>query len=235
MSFSKTGPRLLIACMGLFSVLSLSMAKAQQTAPTLPRVLIIGDNIYQAPSSLIATELKGKAEVVYPLFKTTEVVSTTSVLADLDTLLGSGKWDLIHINCGLGDLIYRAPDMKSLRVLPINSGGIRNTDPEQYESNLRQLVKRLKATNAKIVWANTTPIRASLSNVFELGSEIEYNAIATKVMNENQIPINDMYSHVKNLINMAKPAGHGADPFDFDKKTIHEPIVKTIQLQLNLK
>ncbi|MES2981024.1 MAG: SGNH/GDSL hydrolase family protein [Verrucomicrobiota bacterium] len=227
--------RFLIACAGLLTVFSLSMAKAQQPAPALPRVLIIGDSIYQAPASLIAAELKGKVEVVYPMIKTTEVVSSTSVLADLDTLLGSGKWDLIHFNCGLGDLIYRAPDMKSLRVMPIDSGGIRNTDPKRYESNLRELVKRLKATDAKLVWSSTTPIRASLSNVFELGSEIEYNAIAAKVMNENHIPINDMYSHIKSLINITKPAGHGADPFDFDKKTIHEPIIKIIQLQLNLK
>ncbi len=232
---SKFGCNILITFIGFFSGLLSCMGNAQQPAMPLPRVLIIGDSIYQAPASYITKELKGKVEIVYPTLKTGDVMSTATVLANLDTILGTGKWDLIHFNCGLGDLIYRAPGMKSLRVMPIHTGGIRNSDPKVYERNLRELVKRLKATNAKLVWASTTPIRASLNNVFELGSEIEYNAIAAKVMNENRIPVNDMYSHVKGLINMAKPAGHGADPFDFDKKTIHEPIVKGIQLQLNLQ
>ena len=38
-----------------------------------------------------------------------------------------------------------------------------------------------------------------------------------------------MYSFVKKLINMDKPAGFGADPFHFDKKNIHMPIVRVIE------
>ena len=35
------------------------------------------------------------------------------------------------------------------------------------------------------------------------------------------IPTNDMYTFVKGLIDMNKPADHGAGPFFFDLKLIH--------------
>lgn len=205
------------------------LSPAQEPAKPLPRVLIIGDVNYHEPASVMSKQLKGSVEIVRPVIKTIEVLNSTTALANLELLLGTGKWDLIHFNVGLGDLIYRAPGMKSFRVMPIESGGIRTTDPKAYESNLRELAKRLKATGAKIVWASTTPIRASTTNVFLPGSEIEYNAIAAKVMTENGIPINDMHTHAKSLMDMNKPGAHGIDPFYFDGKPIHEPILKLIQ------
>ena len=62
-----------------------------------------------------------------------------------------------------------------------------------------------------------------------MGSEIEYNRIAAEVMDKYGAPTNDMYSFVKHLINMDKPAGFGADPFNFDKKQIHMPIVRVVE------
>ena len=94
---------------------------------------------------------------------------------------------------------------------------------------------QLKKTGAKVVWASTTPIRDSRSNVFEIGSEIKYNAIAAEVMAGHGVPINDMYTFVKHLIDMDKPAGHGADPFSFDKKAIHMPIARVIEQHFGLK
>lgn len=218
---------LLIAC----CVAAVSSVSAQ----AVPRVLVIGDAVYREPVVILAKELKGRVEVVRPELPKGAVLDSASVLEHLDTLLGQGKWDLIHFNVGLGDLIHRAPGIKDLRVMPIGSGGVRNTDPARYESNLQELVRRLKATGAKLVWASTTPIRASATDVFALGSEIEYNAIAAKVMAEAGIPANDMYSHVKGMIDMSKPAAHGFDPFDFDRKPVHEPIVKAILSSLDLQ
>lgn len=214
----------------------------------LPRVLIIGDSVYNQPSRSVAADLKGKAVVVYGTLGSDRVLNSTHALEDLDRLLGkidrNGKpvakekqprWDVIHFNCGLGDLIHRAPNMKSFHVMAIHVGGVPATSPDQYQANLVELVKRLKATGAKLVWASTTPIRHSTTNVFKLGSEIEYNAIAAKVMVQSNVPINDVYSYVISLIDMNKPAGHGADPFHFDKNPIHSPIVSAVLRELNMK
>ena len=201
----------------------------------LPRVLIIGDRVYQQPANEVKKELKTKVDVVYATLAPDEVRNSETLLQDLDRLLGDGPWDLIHFNVGLGDLVYRAPGMKSFRVLPRQVGGVRCTSVEQYEKNLRQLCDRLLATEARVVWASTTPIRHSSTNVFELGSEITYNKAAKRVMAEKKIPVNDMYQAVRDLIDMDRPASHGADPFFFDRKPIHSPIVKIILTQLDLR
>ena len=216
----------------LLALLFPGVAFGQQEA-VLPRVLIIGDSVYRQPASDAKKELQGKADVVYATLPSGEVCDSAAILASLDSLLGEGKWDVIHFNVGLGDLIYRAPGMKSFRVMPIHAGGVRATSPQLYEKNLRDLVTQLKATGAKLIWASTTPIRHSTPNVFQIGSEVEYNAIAAKVMAEHNVPVNDMYTYVKGLIDMEKPAGHGADPFFFDRKPLHPPVVEAMLNELS--
>jgi acyl-CoA thioesterase-1 len=214
---------------------------------TLPRVLIIGDAVSAQPAREVTNQFKGRAEVVYAAWEPGEIANTITALKNFDRLLGhldkNGEhlapenrpnWDLIVFNFGLGDLIYRAPNMQSFRVMPIHVGGVRTTPPDRYEQNLHELAKRLKATGAKVVWASTTPIRASSPNVFERGSEIEYNTIASKVMAAHDVRVLDMYRHAKSLIDMDKPAPHSFDPFFFDNKPIHQPMVDLLIEELNL-
>jgi acyl-CoA thioesterase-1 len=70
--------------------------------------------------------------------------------------------------------------------------------PEEYEKNLRELVKRLQATGAKLIWATTTPVPDS-TNLRPLRMEanvVKYNEIAARVMAENKIPIDDLFQTV---------------------------------------
>ena len=202
---------------------------------SLPRVLILGDQIYQQVASDLKKELRDKVEIHYPRNEPGFVWNSSSAVVMLDQYLGDEKWDLIHFNCGLGDLIHRMPKINSFRVMPRHAGGIRTTSAKNYKNNLNLLVQKLKATGAKIFWGHTTPIRHSSTNVFEMASEIEYNAIASTIMTRHKVPVNDMYSHVKALINMEKPAGHGADPFSFERKPIHFPLREIIISNLGLK
>lgn len=216
---------------------------AQQEKPTLPRVLIIGDAVYQNHARTVSSVLKDRVNVQIVRWPKAVLPSSTNMIEHLDLLLGlkdaAGNdvpdpkrptWDVIHFNAGLGDLIHCVPNIKSHRVLPYTAGGVLRTKATQYEKNLDTLVRLLKqkAPDAKIIWASTTPIRYSRQNVFKLGTEIEYNTIAARVMNKHGVPINDMYAYVRSFMDMDKPAGHGVDPFHFDKKPIHPPIVQTI-------
>jgi len=230
------GPTALQPVFAIFAFLLASLIPNLSLAAEdpLPRVLLLGDFVYSEPSRQLQKELKGKVQIHYPRYDPGFVLNTTSALENFDKLIGEEKWDLIHFNFGLGDLIYRAPGMKAFRVYPKPAGGIRTTSPGQYQENLIELVKRLKATNAKLVWASTTPIRHSSTYVFEKGSEIHYNTIATKVMKENGIRINDMHTFAKSVMNMETPASHGADPFNFDKNPIYAPILKVIQQELGV-
>lgn len=209
------------------------LVKTTEGQTQRPRVLILGDSIYQPIGRSLTSELKDKVEVVTPAIQPGEIRNSSTALENIDQWVGTGKWDLIHFNFGLGDLVYRAPGMKSFRVMAKDAGGIRATKPQDYENNLRELVRRLKSTNATLVWANTTPIRHSASNVFVKGSEIEYNRIAETVMKEENVTVNDMFEYAKSLIDMNKPAPHGFDPFYFDKKPLHASVAKIILKKLN--
>ena len=222
---------------------------AQQDKPQLPNVLIIGDSVYQQHARGVLTELKSQANVQFANWPKLVLPNSANAVEDIDLLLGlkdaagndvpadkRPNWDLIHFNVGLGDLIYCVPNIKSHRILSFDYGGVIRTDAKQYEQNLETLVRllRQKAPGAKIVWASTTPIRHSRENVFKKGTEIEYNHIAERVMKKHGVPINDMYSYVISFMDMDKPAGHGVDPFFFDRKPIHEPIHKYIIQELGL-
>jgi hypothetical protein len=222
---------------------------AQQDKLQLPNVLIIGDSVYQQHARGVLTELKSQANVQFANWPKLVLPNSANAVEDIDLLLGlkdaagndvpaekRSNWDLIHFNVGLGDLIYCVPNIKSHRILSFDYGGVIRTDAKQYEQNLEALVRllRQKAPDAKIVWASTTPIRHSRENVFKKGTEIEYNQIAERVMKKHGVPINDMYNYVVSFMDMDKPAGHGVDPFFFDRKPIHEPIHKYIIRELGL-
>ena len=234
----------------LVLVLASRSVFAQQNKPALPQVLIIGDMVYMQHARGTLNELKGRASVKIASWPRSVLPSSTNMIEHLDQLLGlkdaAGKdvpedkrpsWNLIHFNAGLGDLIHCVPNMNSHRVLPYTAGGVIRTDTKQYEMNLDTLVRliRRKAPNAKIIWASTTPIRHSNTNVFKLGTEIEYNQVAVRVMKKHRVPINDMYNYVKDRIDMTKPAGFGFDPFHFDRQPLHPPIVAVVLKELKLR
>ena len=69
----------------------------------------------------------------------------------------------------------------------------RQVEPVDYEKNLRELVAKMKATGAKLIWATITPIPdGELQPGRRFGDEAEYNAIAKKIMEANGVRINDL-------------------------------------------
>ena len=151
-----------------------------QDDPKLPRVLLIGDSISIGYTVAVRDLLKGKVNV----HRIPENGGpTTNGLAKLEKWLGSGKWDVIHFNWGLHDLKY----MES---------GQRQMSSEDYEKNLRELVKRLKATGAKLIWCSTTPVPDAKTSPPRKNSDvIAYNEIAKRVMGENKVAIDHLYAY----------------------------------------
>ena len=106
--------------------------------------------------------------------------------------------DIIHFNWGLHDLKYI--DEKGRRVPP-GEGKIQ-VPIDQYEKNMDTLVKRLKKTGAKLVWASTTPVPEGASGRIK-GDSARYNAVAKKVMDSRGVPTDDLYGfalpHLKDI------------------------------------
>ncbi|MBI3823216.1 MAG: SGNH/GDSL hydrolase family protein [Planctomycetes bacterium] len=144
----------------------------------LPRVLLIGDSIsidYTLPTRKL---LAGKANVHrIPA----NGGPTDNGTKNIKKWLGEGKWDVIHFNWGLHDIKL--------------GGGKHQVPIDDYEKNLRDLVKTMKGTGAKLIWATTTPVpEGKLSPPRKNEDVIAYNKVAKKIMDENGIAINDLYA-----------------------------------------
>jgi lysophospholipase L1-like esterase len=162
--------------MRLFSFL---LACALAVCAQAPKVLIIGDSISIGYTPPLARMLAGKAEVVH---HEGNAAHTGNGLEKLDSWLGGQKWDVIHFNFGLHDL-------------KIIDGGERQIPQAQYEANLTEIVKKLKKTGAKLVFATTTPVPEGKVNPPREPADVPaYNAAALRIMQRFAVPVNDLYN-----------------------------------------
>ncbi|MFN4258079.1 MAG: SGNH/GDSL hydrolase family protein [Gemmataceae bacterium] len=216
---------------GIMSVLCLSSGVSGQSQdttqspltpitddPKLPRVLLIGDSIsigYTLPTRNL---LEGKANV----HRIPENGGPTiNGLAKIDKWLGDGKWDVIHFNWGLHDIKMDT--------------GKHQVPIEQYEKNLRELVQKLKRTNARLVWASTTPVPdAKVSPPRRPADVVAYNAVAKKIMEENGVAINDLYAFaLPRLEKIQRPANvHFTDA---GSQALAEGVARSILIELRRK
>ena len=151
---------------------------ADQDQPKLPRVLLIGDSISIGYTPHTTKLLESKAKVTH---HAGNAENTRNGLKLLPTWLKEGPFDVIHFNWGLWDLVDGG------KAVPI----------DEYEQNLRELVKQLKETKAKLIWASTTPVPEVNGRKRRDVDVVAYNAVAKKIMEENKVPIDDLYEFVK--------------------------------------
>jgi lysophospholipase L1-like esterase len=151
---------------------------AVRDVPGLPRVLLIGDSISMGYTLDVRAGLAGVANVHRP---PANCNSSGYGLAQLSKWLGDGKWDVIHFNFGIHDA--KLPPEGKL-----------HSSLEVYEKNLREIVRRLRASGAKLVWATSTPIPMGgmLAPDRRFGDIAGYNERALMVMKENGVVINDL-------------------------------------------
>jgi len=154
--------------------------------PALPKVILVGDSIRMSYAPIVAKELAGKATVIS---SKSNGGDSSNVLRNLTTWVVNEKPAIVHFNCGIHD------------TKKFKATGKFQISPEQYESNLRQIVTRIrKETPAIVLFGTTTPIlddRAAVirrTRDYELlnASVEQYNEIARKVMHELKVPVNNL-------------------------------------------
>jgi acyl-CoA thioesterase-1 len=156
----------------------------------LPRVLLIGDSISIGYTVAVRDLLKGKANVHrIPA----NGGPTINGLKHLDAWLGTSRWDVIHFNWGLHDLKYMGPNNQNLAD-PKSPDSHQQVPLADYERNLKQLVKRLQATGATLIWRNTTPIPVGSAGRVP-GDEVKYNEAAARVMKAAGVTTEDLCRH----------------------------------------
>lgn len=168
--------------------------------PNLPNVLILGDSISIGYNLQVRHLLKGKANVYRPMStngkRRVNCGGTTSGVQHIDAWLAAeSHWDVIHFNWGLHDL-------KHVKTAGTNEKSNDPEDPtqatlEEYAENLQVLVGKLKATDAKLMFATTTPVVPGTLNPLRIPETVvRYNETAMPIMAANDIQVNDLYGYV---------------------------------------
>ena len=166
-------------------------------ADDLPKVLIIGDSISIGYLPFVQELMKGKA-IVYriplkPNGKPENCQGTTYGLANINRWLSDTKWDVVHFNFGLHDIKHVKPESGKSSNDPNDP---RQADLKQYKKNLKEIVEKLKATDAQLVFATTTPYPEGTKPFRGFGDEVKYNKVALKIMKKNDIPVNDLHAFI---------------------------------------
>jgi hypothetical protein len=143
----------------------------------LPRVLLIGDSITRAYYPEVEKQLAGKAYI--GRLSSSAFISDPVLLKQIEMVLGQYKFDVIHFNNGMH--------------------GWQHSDKE-YEQAFPKFLKTIEkyAPNAKLIWANTTPLKISPN--LPPGDQTQAtderiaarNAIALKFVQPEGISVDDL-------------------------------------------
>lgn len=173
----------------------------------MKKVLLLGDSIRLGYCNYVKEELKEVAEVYFPEENCRNTQYTFVSLSNWLNLAGDPQdVSVVHWNNGHWDVAHWRGEDISL-----------NT-PEQYADMLERIYKQLSTCfpKAKIIFALTTPMNPDGSIGLNPRSNIEierYNAVAREVMNRLHVPVNDLYSLMKD-----KPSSFYADYAHFTEE-----------------
>jgi lysophospholipase L1-like esterase len=179
---------------------ALTAAEPATASAAKKRVLLLGDSISIGYTPFVQEVMADNAVVLRPMKndKPENCSGTTAGVQHIDRWLqiDGGKWDVIHFNWGLHDLKHVLPDD------PTKTSD-KSTDPPQasvevYEKQLREIVTKLQATGAKLIFATTTYVPDGAHKAYRSNADVErYNAAALKLMKEKNIAVDDLYTATK--------------------------------------
>jgi lysophospholipase L1-like esterase len=143
----------------------------------LPRVLLIGDSITRAYYPEVERQLAGRAYV--GRLSSSAFISDPALLDQIKMVLKQYKFDVIHFNNGMHG--WEHSEKEYAQALPL------------YLKTIQK-----DASGAKLIWANTTPLKvspsASADNPMQAtDARIDArNAIAAQFMQAKGIPVEDL-------------------------------------------
>lgn len=178
----------------LLSVHVVCDTKQDSTYEKRPHVLLIGDSISIGYTSEVKKRLH---EIAHVERIDGNAASTVNGLRKIDSWLIGKSFDIIHFNWGLHDIAYRSENSSHKNKLD-KLNGKKKVAIDNYRSNLKNLVDRLKKTGALLIWASTTVVPDDEPGRFPQ-DVVAYNAVASVIMQNNEIITNDLYSLSKSF------------------------------------
>lgn len=182
----------------------LAAALHAQAEPTeaQPRVLLIGDVSLNNHFQNSQKALKGQAEVTRsPLGH----LSTGAARARLAELLQGARWDVICVNFGLSDLMYRDPRSETVRAMSPAAGGVPVSTPERYEQNLARLFDQMHDAAPRVLWLSTMPLNPrQRSGAIDAADVERYNRAAARAAAARGVEVVDLHAQVEGALADAK-------------------------------
>lgn len=154
-------------------------------------VLLIGDSIRMFYGDEVQTRLGERYKIYAPeencRFSSYVLNSLRFWLTQYPTP------DIIHFNAGLWDIAILYPEDGCF------------TDIDTYIANMKKILRVLKSTGAKVIFATTTPVSDAKGNLpgpmppaHKNADIIRYNAAVLEAFREEDIYINDLFSLMYN-------------------------------------
>jgi len=179
-SFAVAYPNLLPPAREAIEWCDIWISHANET--NLPRVLLIGDSIARDYYAEVEKRLAGKAFVAR--LATSRFAADPVLLREIDLVLTDEKFDVIHFNNGMH--------------------GWQHSEVE-YQKALPKLIQtiRARAPKARLLWANTTPLRDGKAVTYDTKAEYSderiaaRNSLAAEIVAAQQIPIVDLNAAVR--------------------------------------
>jgi hypothetical protein len=143
----------------------------------LPRVLLIGDSITRAYYPEVEKNLEGKAYV--GRLSSSAFISDPILLSQIEMMLSQYKFDVIHFNNGMHGWTH---------------------SEKEYAAAFPKFLATIQkyAPHAKLIWANTTPLKISPNLLADNQTEAtderiaKRNEIALKLVQAKRIPVDDL-------------------------------------------
>lgn len=154
----------------------------------LPNVLVLGDSISIGYTGATYDLLKDQFDVMHPA---DNCRNSSYTLAHVDQWLAEiPNAQVITWNNGIWNTVR---DSQRTPGDPVTWFG---TTPEQYESDIIQIARKLKATGARVIFFTTTDVSPTAST-FESGKEEVLNEIAKRVLPSEGIEVYDLNAFAK--------------------------------------
>ncbi|MEM7457282.1 MAG: sialate O-acetylesterase [Planctomycetota bacterium] len=160
-----------------------------------PRVLILGDSISIGYTRHVRRLLADDAIVIRPTLNLDGAENCEGTKKGIDHIerwleLDGGDWDVIHFNFGLHDMKHVDPETGRNSNDPAHP---EQSPPDRYREQLEEIVSKLKATGAELIFATTTPVPEGGVRPFRDPQMIaRYNEIALEIMAANEVSVNDL-------------------------------------------
>uniref|UniRef100_A0A372ISL2 SGNH/GDSL hydrolase family protein n=1 Tax=Paracidobacterium acidisoli TaxID=2303751 RepID=A0A372ISL2_9BACT len=141
----------------------------------LPSVLLVGDSITRNYYPAVAEDLAGKANVY--LFSSSISIGDPRLVAELKQffVMEHTRFRVIHFNNGMHGWGF---------------------SEAEYKAGFPALVRELRRAQpaAKLIWANTTPVRKDNPDGATNARVTARNEIADAIVKQDRIPLDDQYA-----------------------------------------